>query len=81
MDRSFFGLPKTDDPEFYAILAERNVDLLRELKYVSEAVGGLTEARKMTIEVRRWWIEEMQKDNQAKIDEIERAKGIKRRDV
>jgi hypothetical protein len=37
--------------------------LLQELRFVASEVG-LYEARRMATEVRRWWIEEMQKERQ-----------------
>lgn len=44
-------------------MAERNLSLLQELRYVAHEVG-YREARRMPVEVRRWWIGEMQKEAQ-----------------
>lgn len=60
-----FGLPSTNDPEFSKRISTMNVNLLQELRYVASEVG-YREAKKMPVEVRRWWIAEMQKEAQQK---------------
>lgn len=55
-------------------MTEKNVDLLRELRYVASEVG-LREAKKMSVEVRRWWIEEMRKEAEQKATEFEALQG------
>lgn len=74
MERSFFGLPRIDDPSFGSVIAERNINLLSELRYVAREVG-YREAFKMPVEVRQWWITEMQKDAQQKHDDQEARSG------
>lgn len=37
---------------------------LSELRAVSQEVGGYEVARRMPIEVRRWWIDEMRSDRE-----------------
>jgi hypothetical protein len=44
-----------------------NLNLLHELRYVASEVG-YREARKMPVEVRRWWIGEMQKEAEKRND-------------
>ena len=50
-------------------MAELNVNILRELRYVSSEVG-YAEAKRMPVEVRRWWIEQMRKEAEASKDSI-----------
>ena len=45
------------------MIGERNLGLLLELRYVASEVG-YREARRMPTEVRRWWIDQMQKEAQ-----------------
>jgi hypothetical protein len=52
--------------------------ILQELRFVTHEVG-LHEARRMPTEVRRWWIEEMQKERQTRTDEVEQLAGGKKR--
>lgn len=51
--------------------------ILQELRFVSMEVG-LHEARRMPTEVRRWWIEEMQRERQSRNDEVEQMSGRKK---
>jgi len=46
-----------------------NINLLQELRYISTEVS-YESARRMPVEVRRWWIDEMQKEAQAREDQI-----------
>ena len=80
MGPSFFGLPRTDDPEFAARCGRMNVDLLREIRYVAREVG-YREARRMPVEVRRWWIEEMRKEGEAHEERVAELAGKRTRDV
>lgn len=80
MGPSFFGLPRVDDPEFAGKLGRMNVDLLREIRYVSSEVG-YREARRMPVEVRRWWIEEMRKEGEAQAARLAELGGKKTVDV
>jgi hypothetical protein len=57
--------------------AERNVALLKEIRYVTSEVGP-DYAWRMPREYRQWWISEMQKEKE-ELDEI--RSGIKRRNV
>lgn len=58
-------------------MAERNVNLLLELRHVSKEVGSLTEARRLPVEVRRWWIDQMNKDSAARKEAYDQASGTK----
>ncbi len=84
MEQNFFGLPDVSDPEFNSVCAVRIVNLLKELRYVASEVG-ITEARRMPTEIRHWWIEQMQKENQPKESELLTGKKgnsrIRTRDV
>lgn len=71
---SFFGLPSIDDPNFYRVLAERQIDQLRELRYIATEVG-LHEAKRFSVEVRRWWISEMQKEAEQKAGNTEEIRS------
>jgi len=77
---AFFGLPKSDDPNFGKIMAERNVDLLREIRFISHEVG-YREAMRMPVEVRRWWITEMQKESEQGRADQEALAGRRTADV
>jgi len=44
-----------------------NLNLLQELRYVANEVG-YREAKMMPVEVRRWWIGEMQKEVEKRND-------------
>jgi len=57
--------------------SERNLGLLRELRYVASEVG-LAEARRMPTEVRKWWMGEMQREGAAREAELERARNGRR---
>ena len=57
------------------VCAERNVVVLQELRYVSGEVGGLEEARRMSREVRHWWIGQISDERRERNDEIERLRG------
>ncbi len=67
MEQAFFGLPSIDDPGFGKHIAEMNLNLLYELRYIATEVG-YREARKMPVEIRRWWIGEMQKEAEKKAE-------------
>ncbi len=62
------------------MLSERNIGLLHELRYVASEVG-YREARRMPVEVRRWWIDQMQKEAQQKVNAFEEGRGRKTVDV
>jgi hypothetical protein len=53
-----------------------NVNLLRELRYVATEVG-YREARRMPVEIRRWWIEQMSKEGEARQAQIDAMNGRK----
>ncbi len=57
-----------------------NLNLLYELRYVASEVG-YREARKMPVEIRRWWIDQMQKEAQQRVDAYEEGQGIRRVDA
>lgn len=48
------------------------MNLLLELRYVAKEVG-LAEARRMPVEVRRWWIDQMNRDAAARKEAYEGA--------
>jgi hypothetical protein len=74
-----FGLPSIDDPQFHKHISTMNINLLHELRYVASEVG-YREAKKMPVEVRRWWIGEMQKEAQQR-HEREELGGKKTMDI
>ncbi len=53
-----------------------------ELRAVCREVGSLSEARAMPVEIRRWWISEMQKEQDARRRDFDAAnKGVRTQDV
>lgn len=79
MELDSFGLPQIDDPEFGKRISTMNVNLLQELRYVANEVG-YREARKMPVEIRRWWISEMQKEAEKRNTDAEMS-GRKKMDI
>lgn len=77
----FFGLPRSDDPQFGRKLGEKNINLLTELRYVAKEVGGLDQAMRMPVEWRRWWIDQMQKEAAQRKDDYDTLSGTKTMDV
>lgn len=80
MGLSFFGLPTSDDPELGKFCATMKTNLLHELRALTREVGFQT-ARAMPTEVRRWWLEQMQKEAEARQDEMDRIAGKRRVDA
>lgn len=54
------------------VCAERNVILLKELRYVSGELG-YEEARRLPREIRHWWIGEISGEREKRNEEIARA--------
>lgn len=52
------------------------MDILRELRFVAREVG-LAEARKLSVEVRRWWIDQMNQEVERKNAEYAAMQGQK----
>lgn len=65
LGRSFFGLPGPEDPELLPTVSRFKVAQLSELRFVAQEVGGYEPARRMPVEIRRWWIQQMQKKDGA----------------
>lgn len=40
------------------------IRLLQELRSVSQEVGGIEPARKLPTEVRKWWVEQIEKEKE-----------------
>ena len=74
MGSTFFGLPRSDDPAFAKKIGEKNLNLLVELRYVAKEVG-YQQAQKMPVEIRRWWIDQMQKEAQQRKDDYDELSG------
>ncbi len=58
-------------------MAVRKVNLLQELRYVSHEIG-MHEARRLSIEERQWWINEMVKEREAKSEQFEEIRSGKK---
>ena len=74
MGQDFFGLPRVDDPEFLKQMSNRKLNLLRELRYVSNEIG-YHEANRLPVEIRRWWIDEMRREAEQKSAEFENMRS------
>lgn len=61
LGRSFFGLPGPEDAGFLQGIQAYKLAQLSELRFVTQEVGSLSEAKSMPLEIRRWWIQQMQK--------------------
>jgi hypothetical protein len=62
LGQSFFGLPRSDDPNLQKFCSQQQLRILTEIRYVMEEVGSYEEARRLPTEVRNWWISEMRKE-------------------
>lgn len=59
--RSFFGLPEADDPKLGAWVSAHKKAQLSEIRMVCQEAGDYDVVRRMPVEIRRWWLEQMRK--------------------
>lgn len=59
-----FGLPSSDDENLNAFCSRKQIQILSELRAVCKEVGSLSEAKKMSTDIRKWWLGQIEKENE-----------------
>ncbi len=54
------------------------MEILTEVRYVAKEIGGYEETMRLQTEVRRWWIDAMQREAEAKASQIEEIRSGKK---